>query len=187
MPNRENQVMTSTSSERPTTSVERVLLDSMDDMAAQLVTRLGGLGEAEYLWEPVPDCWSVRVGPDGAVADLGDRDADPAPMTTIAWRLWHLASDCFAIYTARFRGEPFEDDDLAWTLDPVEAVRRFEASWSDFRSVLTGHDDWFAELGPGFGPWHRHCVADFAMHASNELVHHGAEIALLRDLYRGQS
>ncbi len=23
-----------------------------------------------------------------------------------------------------------------------------------------------------------------AMHASNELVHHGAEVALLRDLYR---
>ncbi len=40
---------------------------------------------------------------------------------------------------------------------------------------LTDADYW------GLGS--RHCVADMAMHASNELVHHGAEISLLRDLH----
>ena len=179
--------MTSIDSDRPTTSIERVLLDSMDDMAAQLIKRLDGISPAEYLWEPVDGMWTVRAHNPDALVDLGsDRDVDPAPVTTIGWRLWHLASDCFAIYTARFRGEPFEDDDLAWTLDPTEAVRRLEVNWLDFRSVLADHDDWFDELGENFGPWHRHCIADFAMHASNELVHHGAEIALLRDLYREQ-
>ena len=28
-----------------------------------------------------------------------------------------------------------------------------------------------------WGPWSSHSVADMAMHASNELVHHGAELA----------
>jgi len=177
--------MTTASSPRPTTSISQVMLESMDDMAAQLLSRLEGIGNEEYLWEPVADVWTVRDTPDGPMADLGDRAADPAPVTTIAWRLWHLGSDCFDSYTARFLGQP--DVELrSWTMDAADAVARFDASWSNFRNVIADADDWFAEIGDAFGPWHRHCVADFAMHASNELVHHGAEIALLRDLYRAE-
>src|SRR5437763_12642529 len=63
------------------------------------------LTDEEYSWEPVPGCWSVRLrseGP-GPLATLLDgtgewgRDAapfphpEPAPFTTIAWRLSHLS------------------------------------------------------------------------------------------------
>ena len=176
--------MTNATSPRPTTSVKQVLLDSVDDMAAQLFDRLEGLTDAEYLWEPVEGMWSVRLGDAGAEVDFdADRDIAPAPVTTIAWRLWHLATDCFAGYTANFAGEGADSSDTAWTMDSAEAVARLRASWDAFRETLAGFDDWFAELGDRWGPWHRHCIADFAMHASNELVHHGAEIAALRDLY----
>ena len=43
---------------------------------------------------------------------------------------------------------------------------------------------WWDQLGPDWGPWSKYSVADMAMHASNELVHHAAEITLLRDLFR---
>jgi hypothetical protein len=67
-------------------------------------TQVGPMTDAEYFWEPVPDCWSVRRRTDGpgaratALTGQGDwgRDAAayphpwPPPFTTIAWRLSHL-------------------------------------------------------------------------------------------------
>ncbi|MEM7095392.1 MAG: nitroreductase family protein [Actinomycetota bacterium] len=179
--------MTNANSPRPTTEVHAVILDSFDDMVAQLLDRVAGLTDAEYRWEPVDGMWSVRDGQPPTVDTDTNRDLEDAPMTTIAWRLWHLAVDCFADYTARFAGTPFDEVDRSWTMSADEAVDWLWSSWAAFRATLAGYEDWFAELGDGFGPWHRHCVADFAMHASNELVHHGAEIALLRDLYANSS
>ena len=83
---------------RPATDVSVVVLDSIDSMVAQLFSRLKGVTQAEYLWEPVDDMWSVRKRDDGSVSvdGAGDRDVEPAPVTTIAWRMWHLSVDCFA-------------------------------------------------------------------------------------------
>ncbi|MDT7599447.1 MAG: hypothetical protein QOK26_1524 [Pseudonocardiales bacterium] len=50
--------------------------------------RLDGLTDAEYLWEPAPERWSVRPQhPDGA-ATVGWAypEPGPPPLTTIAWR-----------------------------------------------------------------------------------------------------
>jgi len=168
---------------RPTSEVSDVILDSLDRMFEQLIDRLSGLTTAEYLWEPVERMWSVR-DTDGSfhVDVLENRDAEPAPVTTIAWRLWHIASDCLESYTRRLRRE--EDlIDASWTSDPDEAIDRLKDAWSSYRGEVAGRD-WWDLLGEGWGPFEQHSVADMAMHASNELVHHGGEIALLRDLYR---
>lgn len=169
---------------RPTTDVSAVLLDSMDSMFGQLRQRLEGLTDAEYLWEPVSDMWSIRPGPDSRpVADgAGIREAEPAPVTTIAWRMWHLAMDCLDDYARRFTGD--SSDALAdWTLSAAEAIGILEQKWEQYRGVIADRNGW-DQLGEPWGPWSAHSVADMAMHACNELVHHGAEIALLRDLYR---
>ena len=50
----------------------------------QLRPRLEGLTDEEYFWQPVPDCWTVH--PDGAI-DFTFPQPQPAPFTTIAWRL----------------------------------------------------------------------------------------------------
>lgn len=170
-------------SRRPTTEVRDVLLDSMDRLLGQLVERLDGLSAAEYLWEPVPGMWSVRLVDGAATVDgAGERDVDPAPVTTIAWRLWHIAIDCFDDYTRRFGGDP-SDAPAAWTMDPDEALTTLGRTWAAYRAELERRT-WWDQLGDDWGPWSAHAVADMAMHASNELVHHAAEIALLRDLYR---
>lgn len=169
---------------RPTTEVRSVILGSMDRMFEQLIERLDGLTDAEYLWEPAAGSWSVRLDSDGrAMVDgAGDREIDPAPVTTIAWRLWHIAMDCFDDYTRRFGGEGRDASPL-WTLDATRAIRVTQEHWQEYRSTVAALD-WWSELGETWGYWSRHSVADMAMHASNELIHHGAEIALLRDLYR---
>ncbi|MCS5731361.1 hypothetical protein N1031_16475 [Herbiconiux moechotypicola] len=94
------------------------LLEQYDWAVERLLARLTGptsnsgddvevkvpaLTDAEYLWEPVDDCWSVRRrvdGPGTGAAKLigaGDWGRDAAPqspwpplVTTIAWRLDHL-------------------------------------------------------------------------------------------------
>jgi len=54
------------------------------------LSRLGGLTDDEYFWEPVPGCCTVRRTESGDYrADDADRPGNP-PLTTIAWRLWHL-------------------------------------------------------------------------------------------------
>lgn len=62
----------------------------------------GRLSDEEYLWEPAPGAWSIRrrdqastpkaFGPGEWVLDDDSPDPDPAPVTTIAWRLGHLHS-----------------------------------------------------------------------------------------------
>ncbi|WP_327353039.1 DinB family protein [Streptomyces sp. NBC_01304] len=37
-----------------------LLLDQFDMAREMAQVRLTGLSDAEYLWEPVPDCWSIR-------------------------------------------------------------------------------------------------------------------------------
>jgi len=43
--------------------------------------------------------------------------------------------------------------------------------------------DLMAPLGPAWGPYADQTHLALALHAERELVHHGAEVALLRDLY----
>jgi hypothetical protein len=169
---------------RPTTEVADVILDSMDRMFAQLLGRLEGLTAHEYLWEPVAGSWSVRARSGAAplVEGAGVRDIDPAPVTTIAWRLWHIAIDCFDDYTRRFGGDG-SDASAEWTTDADQAIEILGEKWTAYRSAIAERN-WWDELGDMWEHWSHHSIADMAMHASNELVHHGGEIALLRDLYR---
>ncbi|MDH3753264.1 MAG: DinB family protein [Acidimicrobiia bacterium] len=158
-------------------------------MIGQLFERLEGITNDEYLWEPAIGMWSTRVRDDGSVTvdGVGQRDVDPAPVTTIAWRLWHLSVDCLDSYTHRFVGDaPDLDPDARWFLDADRAVDSLARSWERYRSEIAGRPRWWEELGSAWGPWSRHSVVDMSLHAGNELVHHGAEIALLRDLYRAQ-
>jgi hypothetical protein len=76
----------------------------------QVRKRLDGLTDDEYLWEPVPGCWSVRPrgtgtapiqgGAGAMVIDFAFPSPDPAPFTTIAWRLGHVIAGVLAMRSA---------------------------------------------------------------------------------------
>src|SRR4029450_8816924 len=75
-----------------------LLLRQMDEVYDRLRRRLEGLTDDEYFWEPAPGCWTVHRDPTGAwVIDYAEPDPDPAPLTTIGWRLVHLAH-CKGMY-----------------------------------------------------------------------------------------
>ncbi|MGY1807871.1 DinB family protein [Blastococcus sp. SYSU D00669] len=165
-----------------------VLLHVWDDAWERLDRRLAGLSDEEYLWRPVPGAWSVSRADDGTwTADGTYDEPDPAPVTTIAWRLWHLASDCLAYYLRTSPGgRPLAVDDREWHGDAATALRDLRAAATAFRAAAEtrGEDGIWERLGPRWGPYAEGTWADLVAHALDELAHHGAEIALLRDLYR---
>lgn len=164
-----------------------LLLDSLDYVWGRVRARFEGISQDEYLWEPVPDCWTVR--PDGAGGWQVDRawpEPEPAPVTTIAWRLWHIASDCVAGYTKGGLGPwPLEVDEKGWYGDVGDALRATDTAWTAFREGLgaLGEEGMWRPLGERWGPYAADPWAGLVLHAQDEISHHGAEVALLRDLY----
>ena len=53
----------------------------------------------------------------------------------------------------------------------------------DRRGTRTDDADLAKPIGPAEGPWADEPMIDLVLHINREVIHHGAEIALLRDLY----
>ncbi len=176
---------------RPTSDAKAVVLDHCDVMWQQFRDRLDGIDDEEYLWPPSSEVWTVRRHDDGTISvdGAGERDVDPAPVTTIAWRLWHIAIDCLDGYSERFldsTGARVSGD--TWYLSSIDAIDDLDGAWANFRGGMGELDDdrWWAPIGPDFGPYADHSACDLVLHAQREVIHHGAEVALLRDLYRAR-
>jgi hypothetical protein len=155
--------------------------------------RLEGLSDAEYLWEPVEGCWSVRPGADGTwrmdAYDDVDAAPDPPPFTTIAWRLCHIGAHCLGMRaTNHFGDATFRLEDVSWpaTADAaIEFVSGAYARWKAGVEAL-GADGLALAAGPAEGPYAGHPMAALVLHINREVIHHGAEVACLRDLYRAR-
>ncbi len=165
--------------------------------AAHLHPRLQGMTDEEYFWEPVDGCWTLRRGPDGAyVLDTRWPEPSPPPVTTIAWRLVHVGVGCFATRTSAFFGDGSVPDD-ATMFDPRHAPTELPASAADAIAFLqTMYGRWHdaiatldedalsAPLGPKGAQFANDSMAGLIAHINREVMHHGGEIGLLRDLYR---
>lgn len=158
--------------------------------------RLDGLTDEEYFWEPVAGSWTVRPDADGNYrSDLG-ADTDPAPVTTIAWRMMHIAVGCFVIRTSAFFGDASAGVD-ADMFDPrhvpadlphtaAEAVTFLDDSYREWHGHVSrlGDEGLRAPLGPKGAYFSAEPMAALIMHLNREVMHHGGEIGLLRDLFR---
>ena len=70
----------------------QLLLVQMDEAYARLLGRVQGLTNHEFFWQPVPDCWTVYKDDSGRwTYHYAIPDPKPAPITTIAWQLVHVA------------------------------------------------------------------------------------------------
>ncbi|PRX96833.1 DinB family protein [Allonocardiopsis opalescens] len=167
------------------------LLDQLDFYwERNMLPRLEGLTDDEYLWEPVPDCWTIRTGPDGrGEVDWQWPPPDPAPVTTIAWRMAHIAVTVFGIRaSAHFGDGSLTVATADWPTTAaggLAALHEQHRAWRE--GVLTLDDDALLRpVGEAEGPWGDRPMATLILHLNREAMHHGAEIALLRDLYRAR-
>ena len=223
-----------------------LLLDQFDRAREMAQVRLTGLSDEEYLWEPVPGCWSIRrrdeattpraFGPGAWVLDLGAPDipaneyaevarqaasgmsvakiaedwsvsverveqilhhTDPpepdlTPVTTIAWRLGHLHYQFAGAWEWTF-GERRQDPKQMVDFSPsaAETLDRFWPVVDRWRAdVGTLTDDQLDTIGLSQYPYGSDPDDPFISVLSGanlELIHHMAEIALLRDLWRARS
>lgn len=176
----------------------RELVDQLDWHWENLLRpRLAGLTGDEYFWEPVAGCWSVRRRADtvtSAAHGSGEYvieyewpEPSPPPVTTIAWRLGHLIVGVFGQRTAsHFGGPPCDYDSFGYSGTAAEALRQLDEAYTGWRDGVRGlGDDGLARrCGPAEGPYAESSMAALVLHINREAIHHGAEICLLRDLYR---
>ena len=165
---------------------------------ALLRPRLDGLTDEEYLWEPVDGCWSVRpvddpraapiaAGSGGFRCDFAIPEPTPATVTTIAWRLAHLLVGVLGQRNAaHFGGPPVSYETYAYAGTAAEAVARLDAAYAHWTQAVRdlGEDGLAHACGPAEGPFGDEPLAVLVLHIHREVLHHGAEILLLRDLYR---
>jgi hypothetical protein len=222
-----------------------VLLEQLDKARELAEVRLAMLGDEEYLWEPVADCWSIRprelattaraYGPGEWVMDNGAAEIpnseygqvhreiaegqtltqvagnwgvtvarveevlahtgplgpDNSPVTTIAWRLGHLHGNFAGTWDWTF-GERREPKLLVdFSPSAALALERFWAELDRWRdSIADLSDEQLDTVGLSQYPYGSDPHEPFitVLWASNiELIHHLAEIALLRDLWRARS
>lgn len=166
-----------------------LLFETFDFVWARLRARIADLDDEEYRWEPTAEVWTVREKDGRWVCDWVRPDPVPPPITTIAWRLWHIA-DCLASYVAPHLGEwPLPGEFGDWTPEAATARERLELSYVTFSARIAdlGEDGLRRELGPAWGPYEHDSWAALVLHALDEVAHHGAEIGLLRDLYRDRT
>lgn len=176
----------------------RELVEQLDfHWRIALRPRLDGLTDGEYFDEPVPGgCWNLRPrgtstapvqgGSGEFVIEFAVPEPDPPPVTTIAWRLGHVIVGVLGMRVASHFGGPtmdYQSFDYAGTAAGALAqLDEVYAHWiNGVRSLdLTA----LAEpCGPAEGPYAEYPMAALVLHINRETIHHGAEIALLRDLY----
>jgi hypothetical protein len=164
----------------------------------QLRPRLDGLTDDEYFWEPVPGCWSVRKRADSDASLAQGRgdyvfeqrwpEPTPPPVTTIAWRLGHLIVGVLGErVAAHFDGPPCAADSFEYAGTAEDALRQLDETYARWAAGVgaLGSDGMTRPCGPAEGPFAAYPLAALVVHINREMIHHGAEICLLRDLYRG--
>lgn len=170
--------------------VTRDLLKAFEGVRSRLFGRLECLGDDEYLWEPAVDSLSIRPRDDGGfgVDELfpASTPGVPDPVTTIAWRTMHIGTGCLRGYVTHFFDDvPDLGDRLAWPGTANEGVQALAEDWERFvsRIAALGDERLLAPMGVGPRGWAEERYLKLALHALDEVAHHGGEIGLLRDLY----
>jgi hypothetical protein len=162
----------------------------------QLRPRYEGLTDEEYFWEPAPESWNVRPrgtstapvqgGAGDFTIDFAFPEPSPPPMTTIAWRLGHVIVGVLAMRNAgHFGREAVDYQTHTYAGTAAEALAQLDEELGRWREGVRalGEEGLTRPCGPVEGPYADRPLADLVLHIQRELIHHGAEIALLRDLY----
>lgn len=159
------------------------------------------LTDAEYLWEPAPLAWSVRrkldgPGPGASVLvgagewgrDGGRPHPYPPPLTTIAWRMQHLSAMLSGRADWTIGERTFTEAAMDIPGDAAAGIALLEHSTNAWRAALVAADDTaldtvghsaYPDGGDPDEPF-----LEIVWWVNQEVLHHAAEIALLRDLYR---
>ena len=158
------------------------------------------LTDEEYLWEPAPGAWSVRRRADGpgrgatVLVGAGEWGRDggrphpyPPPVTTIAWRMHHLTEMLLGRADWTVGAHAFLEEEMVVSGDAASGLAALGHAVDAWRAALVAADDAALDtVGHSTYPDGGDAEEPFlgiVWWVNQEVLHHGAEIALLRDLY----
>jgi hypothetical protein len=157
--------------------------------------RFATLTDEQLHWEPVAGMWGIRrrtdarsAQPQGAgdvVMDFALEPPTPTPVTTIAWRLGHIALVFGERASNHFGDGTVGYDTTDWPLDAagmLALVDHWHDEWVAGVAAL-GLDGLARPCGPAEGPYAESPLADLVLHINREYLHHAAEVMLLMDLF----
>lgn len=153
---------------------------------ALIRSRLEGITDAEYLWEPATGCLTIRPKGEGGYVLDPVRPGD-IPLGNIAWRMAHLAFSLSSHPVAVVAlGSDWPRPDLATPAGTAETalalLDRAYAHWEATVGRLSDLD-LARHLGPAAGEYSNSAVLDLVLHVQAEALQRGADLCLLRDLY----
>jgi len=161
-----------------------LLAAELEEAYQTLRRRLEGLNDEEFFWEPAPGCWTVRPLPDGRwTADYEQPDPAPPPFTTIGWRLVHVAGCKIMYHEYAFGPGRLTWDEVDVPHTAAGAIAQLEAGHALLRADLDGLEDEdldgmrLTNWGERWPTWR--ILWTMVFHD----LHHGGEMACLRDLY----
>lgn len=144
------------------------------------------------MWGVRPRADARSALPQGAADVVMDYDLDPpapTPMTTVAWLLADIAV-VFGERAANHFGEGgVTHGTTDWPLD-VDGMLALVDHGHDLSVAgvaSLGPADLARPCGPAEGPYAAEPLANLVLHINREILHHGAEVALLMDLYAHRS
>jgi hypothetical protein len=86
----------------------------------------------------------------------------------------------------RFGDGTWRPDAIDFPSDTQHIGECLERNYRSWRDSLAGLEDnaWGEPLGASWGQYADDDTFNLALHVLDEIIHHGAEVGLLRDLYR---
>jgi uncharacterized damage-inducible protein DinB len=131
----------------------------------RLRERLAGLTEQEYRWEPGPG------------------------VSTLAWRMEHIADLLAEDRNATWLGVPGRPVPGRTPITAVDGLEKLDAAIALWLDVLAAVplESLGEPIGAVAGPYGNDSRRSFVLHVLDELIHHGAEVALLRDLWAARA
>ena len=148
------------------------------------------------MWEPVDGAWSIRpraeasssmaAGAGDLVIDFAYPEPTPAPFTTIAWRLGHVIIGVFGARNAdHFGGPPMDYPTFTYAGDAATALAQLDEGYERWVAGVRalGPDGLARPCGPAEHDWAHLPMAALVLHINREVIHHLAEVALIRDLW----
>jgi hypothetical protein len=118
--------------------------------------------------------------------DYAMPEQSPAPVTTIAWRLAHIIVGLFGMRNGLlFGGPPADYQTFEYAGTAAEALAQLDAGYAVWTKGVEslGEEGLYRRSGPAAGPFPEAPLLGLVLHINREVIHHGAEIMLLRDLY----
>ena len=164
-----------------------LIATQLNDAYGMIRDIVDGLTDDEFFWEPVAGCWTVRRTERGTwAADYPELPhPSPSPLTTIAWRLVHVAESKLMYHEYAFGPGQLVWPDIDSAHTAADAIAQLEQGHQLLSSDVAGlssdadldvyrHTNWGEEWPTWKLLW--------------TMVHHdfqhGGEIGTLRDLYR---